>query len=79
MPEPTRSASEAKPDERPTLAQLAAHSNANPWACPRCGCRDWRVANTYDCKTDSSIHRRRICRNCNEVRISIETMPEVAQ
>ena len=45
-----------------------------PWACPRCGCRDWRVANTYGCKTDQSIHRRRICRNCNHVRISVETM-----
>lgn len=68
--------SEPLQDNRPSLAQLAAQSNSDPWACPRCGCRDWRVANTYECKTDASIHRRRICRHCHHVRISIETMPE---
>lgn len=61
-------------DQRPSLSQLAAQAESDPWACPRCGCRMWRVVNTYGCKTDRSIHRRRICRHCHHVRISVETM-----
>jgi len=57
--------------QRPTEAYFT-RLFCDPWVCPRCGCRDWRVANTYHTKTDSAIHRRRVCRHCHHVRISVE-------
>lgn len=49
--------------ERPTLADLAAKSReANPWACPSCGCCDWRVVNSH--AYAGPRKRQRECRNC---------------
>lgn len=62
-----------KPEERPSLSQLAAASNRNPWECVRCGCRDWRVDNSYMCDTDKTRHRRRVCRHCGNVMMTYES------
>jgi DNA-directed RNA polymerase subunit RPC12/RpoP len=39
-------------------------------ACPKCGCRDWRVRNTVP--QADSIHRYRLCRNCGHTRRTVE-------
>jgi len=52
----------------PTLAELAAQAAKAPdggWSCPKCGCRDWRVANTRE-SANGNLSRTRICRNCGE-------------
>lgn len=55
-------------DGRKTLAQLAREAAAaegnDPWACQRCGCKDWRVVSTYD--VAEGIKRRRVCRHCGQ-------------
>lgn len=62
-------------DNPPTARELAARANgSDPWACPRCGCRDWRVANTYDVAGDSK-KRRRICRHCKQGLLPTEEVP----
>jgi hypothetical protein len=59
------------PDKRPSASELAAQSNgADPWACPRCGCADWRVVNTY--LIDGKRRRQRACRNCHTPLITYE-------
>lgn len=53
---------------RPTLAQLAAGTaGADGWACPRCGCEDWRVEDSYWVTGAQERRRRRFCRNCKQV------------
>lgn len=60
-------------EKRPTLNELAAETNASdPWSCPKCGCKDWRVYKTYDCK-DGTKRRTRCCRNCKFVRTTYES------
>lgn len=50
-------------DRRPTLEELAAQANGtDPWACPRCGCKDWRVRDTRF--RDDTVKRQRVCRHC---------------
>ena len=44
----------------------------NPWACPRCGCTDFRTINSYLCK-DGTRHRRQYCRHCKYVRMTYES------
>jgi hypothetical protein len=53
------------PNERPTAAQLAAQCGNDPWVCPRCGCRDWRVLDTRDV-SNGNLARTRICRHCGK-------------
>jgi hypothetical protein len=59
--------------ERPSLGQLAAMAAAgNAWACPRCGCCDWRVASSY-LRADGIRRRQRVCRNCGHALPTYET------
>lgn len=60
------------PEQRPTARQLAAQSaGADPWACPRCGCRGpHKVVNSYE--TGGERKRRRVCRNCNQLIRTVE-------
>ncbi len=39
-------------------------------ACPKCGCRDWRVRNTQP--ITEGIRRYRICRHCGHTRRTVE-------
>ncbi len=59
---------------RKTLQQLAIEAaqsqNADPWACPRCGCKDWRVAGTY--VRNGKRRRQRVCRHCHQTLITYE-------
>lgn len=59
--------------KRKTLQELAAQSRANAWACPRCGCLDWRTINSYFAPSDGTRHRRQRCRNCNYTRMTWES------
>ena len=59
--------------ERKSLQQLAG---ADPWVCPKCGCRDFRTINSYLCK-DGTRHRRQYCRHCKYVRMTYETSQKV--
>ena len=61
------------PHERPTAQQLAAQSNGgDAYACPRCGCKDWRgednsaVEKTRHPSGGGQTIRRRICRHCGQ-------------
>ena len=52
----------------PTLAELKAQSTGGDgWACPRCGCHDWRVEDSYWVPTAGERRRRRFCRHCKQV------------
>lgn len=57
---------------RKMLSQMKAEGEADPWACPKCGCRDYRVLNTY--YVDGHPRRRRCCRNCRKVVHTDEVM-----
>lgn len=53
---------------RPTLGELAAQATGGDgWDCPRCGCRDWRVEDSYFVVGRQERRRRRFCRNCKQV------------
>lgn len=46
------------------------HAADDLWACPRCGDKDWRVA---DSRFDGTERRRqRVCRNCHESLPTVE-------
>jgi hypothetical protein len=51
---------------RKSLRQLADEAaiadGINPWACPRCGCTDWRTVDTRF--RDGCVRRKRACRHC---------------
>lgn len=47
---------------RQYLREAAEVEGADPWACPRCGCRDWRVVNSHE--YGGPRKRQRQCRNC---------------
>lgn len=52
------------PNKRPTMAELATQGNGQgPWACPTCGCRNWRVLDTREA-ANGNIGRTRHCRLC---------------
>jgi len=54
------------PDERPSAQQLMAQSNGiDPRVCPQCGCRHWKVQNTYDLKS-GHVRRIKICAGCGQ-------------
>ena len=54
--------------ERPSLGEYAARARgAEGWECPRCGCTDWRVANSYFVPSSDSRNRTRFCRHCKQV------------
>jgi transcription elongation factor Elf1 len=57
--------------KRWTLRQLADKAKGeDAWSCRVCGCRDWRVSNTY---INGGVRKRnRICRNCGEPLATIE-------
>lgn len=59
--------------QRKTLEQMAAEARSNPWACPRCGCMDWRTVDSYFCVTTSMRHRRQRCRHCSYTRMTWES------
>jgi len=62
---------------RPTLAELAQSArSASGWDCPRCGCSDWRVVNSYYVPSSGSRNRTRYCRNCKHVIHTVETTVE---
>ena len=52
---------------RKSLRQLSDEAalvdGADPWACPKCRCRDWRTVDTRF--RDGYVRRKRACRNCN--------------
>lgn len=45
----------------PTPQELALNSS-DVWRCQRCGCRDWRVADSR--LVGATRNRQRVCRNC---------------
>lgn len=54
--------------ERPTLGELAAQGGSGDgWECPRCGCCDWRVEDSYFVRGRQERRRRRFCRHCKQV------------
>lgn len=62
--------------KRKTLAEMEAEAaGVDPWACPRCGCNDWRVESTY--QTAAGIRRRRVCRNCGRGLLKTTESPVV--
>lgn len=66
-------------EERKTLQQMvadAAGEDYDPWACPRCSCKDWRVVNTY--MTAAGIRRRRVCRHCGQELMRTTEVPDVS-
>jgi hypothetical protein len=47
------------------LADEAAQSDGvDPWACPRCGCKDWRTVDSR--LVGGTRKRKRACRNCHQ-------------
>lgn len=60
--------------ERKSLSQMAAEAGGgvSGYACPRCGCKDWRgedgsfVESTRHPKGEQYSRRKRICRNCGQ-------------
>lgn len=63
--------------QRKTLAQMsreAAGVEADPWACPRCGCKGpHKVVNSYE--AGGERRRRRVCRNCGQGLIRTAEVP----
>ncbi len=60
-----------------TLAEMARETQRleaaaqNGIACPKCGCRDWRVASTR--RDEGAIRRYRVCRYCGEHKTTFES------
>jgi hypothetical protein len=60
---------------RPTLGELAAQSSGGEgWECPRCGCCDWRVDDSYYVASAGERRRRRFCRHCKQVIYTAEVV-----
>jgi len=58
----------AKPEDRPTAAQMAAAADGGDAVCPKCGCRDFRTPRTWHVKEPGVFAKRtRVCRHCGEV------------
>jgi predicted RNA-binding Zn-ribbon protein involved in translation (DUF1610 family) len=59
---------------RRTLAEMKADSMAregsSAWACPKCGCKDFRVARTWHLGNNKK--RLRECRHCGETLTTCE-------
>jgi hypothetical protein len=69
-------------ETRKTLSEMAAAADtgasaANQWMCPRCGCQQWWVRNSYFVVGDGSRHRKRECRQCHGVLYTRE-MPHIS-
>ena len=68
-----------------TLQQYAMEAeladSKEPWACPRCGCRDLRgetnseIQSTRHPIKDAVVRRRRVCRHCGQHAIRTEEVP----
>lgn len=43
---------------------IAEANGADGWECPRCGCKEWRVVNSY--MQGDGRNRRRVCRHCGQ-------------
>ena len=48
---------------RQLTAEAAEGDGVDPWACLRCGCKDWRVVGTHE--RAGKCRRQRACRNCS--------------
>lgn len=57
--------------KRRTLREMAETAQDDVWKCPRCGCRDWRVASTY-LRKDGYKRRTIYCRNCKYTMQTLE-------
>ncbi len=57
-----------------SLQEFADEATPNPWACPRCGCCDWRVESSY-VVASGDRHRRRICRHCGQALLRTKEVP----
>jgi transcription elongation factor Elf1 len=55
----------AKPEERKTAAQMLRDSRGGQFECPHCGCRDFRIVQTWWTK-DGEKHRAYKCRHCGK-------------
>lgn len=51
-----------------------ASEGKNAWACPSCGCRDWRVSNVW--YSGDAKKRLRKCRNCGTPATTVEKFEE---
>jgi hypothetical protein len=51
------------PAERPSAGEVAYGKGTGIPPCPECGCRDFRVINTWY-NADGTIRRLRKCRHC---------------
>lgn len=53
--------------KRLTMQQMAALAvraeGRDPWACPKCGCKDWRVVSSFQ-RANGDRRRLRVCRHC---------------
>lgn len=52
-----------KPEDRPSLEDLGGRTIIRE--CPYCGCRDFRVTNTWY-RADGTRRRKLICRHCGK-------------
>ena len=54
------------------LATVAGNDSSAPAgiACPKCGCRHWRVRDTD--RLDGAIRRYRVCRHCGHHKTTFE-------
>ena len=57
-----------------SLQEMADEAKPDPWACPRCGCRDWRVESSY-VVASGNRRRRRVCRHCGQSLLRTEERP----
>ena len=60
--------------EPKSLQEMADEAKPDPWVCPCCGCRDWRVESSY-VVANGNRHRRRICRNCGQSLLRTKEIP----
>lgn len=62
--------------QRRSLQRMQADAMINEgksaWACPTCGCLDWRVSNVWF--SGSNKKRLRKCRNCDTPATSCEVL-----
>ena len=52
------------------LAQLATIGGGDPWACPHCGCKHFKVVDSH--QQGGTRRRQRACRNCSTPMITLE-------
>ena len=55
-----------------TRKDFASGQWSSGFACSKCGCQDLRVHRTDRRPESSAIVRTRICRNCGEIKMTVE-------